>query len=34
MLPRAPIKLELLFITKNIYADESVYFFEPAGFVV
>jgi hypothetical protein len=33
-LSRAPTWSELLFITKNIYADESVYFFEPASFVV
>jgi len=24
----------LLFITKNIYAERTIYFFEPAGFVV
>ena len=24
----------LIFITKNLYADESVYFFEPTDFVV
>jgi len=33
-LPRAPTQSELLFITENIYANESVCFFEPTGFVV